>query len=121
MPVASKEPDKSSVANEAALSTKLSEFQSSTKALEMRITSLESQSKKQTQVATDLQAVKSSVDQLTKQMEALEAKYQQLSASKLVSHARPLAHMNGGEDDAASSVETNMSTLRSMNILQVSR
>ena len=121
VPVSSKEPDKPSIANEAALSTKLSEFQSSTKALEMRITSLESQSKKQTQVAIDMQAVKSSVDQLTKQMEALEAKYQQLSVSQLVSHARPLADMNGGEHDAASSVETNMSTLRSMNILQVSR
>ena len=121
VPVSSKEPDKPSIANEAALSTKLSEFQSSTKALEMRITSLESQSKKQTQVTTDLQTVKSSVDQLAKQMEGLEAKYQQLSVSQLVSHARPLADMNGGEHDAASSVETNMSTLRSMNILQVSR
>ena len=121
VPVSSKEPDKPSIANEAALSTKLSEFQSSTKALEMRITSLESQSKKQTQVTTDLQTVKSSVDQLSKQMEGLEAKYQQLSVSQLVSHARPLADMNGGEHDAASSVETNMSTLRSMNILQVSR
>ena len=119
VPVSSKEPDKPSIANEAALSTKLSEFQSSTKALEMRITSLESQSKKQTQVTTDLQTVKSSVDQLAKQMEGLEAKYQQLSVSQLVSHARPLADMNGGEHDAASSVETNMSTLRSMNILQV--
>ena len=121
VPVSSKQPDKPSIANEAALSTKLGEFQSSTKALEMRITSLESQSKKQTQVTTDLQAVKSSVDQLAKQMEALEAKYQQLSVSQLVSHARPLADMNGGEHDAASSVETNMSTLRFMNILQVSR
>ena len=121
VPVAMKQPDKPNVANEAALSTKLSEFQASTKALEMRITSLESQNKKQTQqVATDLQAVKSSVDQLSKQLKALEAKYQQLSASQHIPQAVPLALMNGG-DSAASCVETNMGTLRCMNILQVSR
>ena len=87
----------------------------------MRITSLESQNRKQTQqVATDLQAVKSSVDQLSKQLKALEAKYQQLSASQHIPQAVPLALMNGG-DSAASCVETNMGTLRCMNILQVSR
>ena len=119
VPVAMKQSDKPNVANEAALSTKLSEFQASTKALEMRITSLESQDNKQTQVATDLQAVKSSVDQLSKQLKALEAKYQQLSASQHIYQAVPPALMNGG-DSAASCVETNMGTLRCMNILQVS-
>ena len=121
VPVAMKQPNKPNIANEAALSTKFSEFQASTKALEMRITSLESQDKKQTQAAADLQAVKSSVDQLSKQLKALEAKYQQLSASQRISQAVPPALMNGGEDSATSSVETNMGTLRCMNILQVSR